>query len=81
VSPVNAPDGSYRIGWGGTRSGTSNDAAGLTSAGNGQSGIEGIPSTWLSMGESYVFAPGELAPQLLRIVVVHLTPGTSWKGR
>jgi hypothetical protein len=81
VSRVNAPDGSYRIGWGSVNASPSERATGLVSAGNGQSGIEGLPSTWISMGESYVFAPGELAPQMLRIVVVHLTPGTTWKGR
>lgn len=81
VSPSNAPDGSYKIGWGSVNSPPSERATGIVSAGNGQSGIEGLPSAWLSMGESYVFAPGELAPQMLRIVVVHLTPGTTWKGR
>jgi hypothetical protein len=58
-----------------------NSAAGLQDPGNGESGIQGLKASALSMAEQYTFVPGQLAPQLLRILVVHLVPGTNWKGR
>jgi hypothetical protein len=33
------------------------------------------------MAENYMFPEGELAPKMLRVMVVHLTPGTRWSGR
>ena len=76
--------GSYAIVAGGrTRDGQPvlNSAAGLQLPGNDESGIQGLKTKSLTMGETYTFTPGQLAPQLLRIIVVHLAPGTSWKGR
>ena len=58
-----------------------NSANGLQEPGKGESGIQGLKSSSITRGESYLFAPGQLAPQLLRIVVVYLAPGTEWKGR
>ena len=81
ADPITARDGTYRIGWRSGRATTANTAFGLAEAGGGQSGIDGVVSTALSMGEVYLFPPGELSPQLMRIVVVHLVPGASWRGR
>jgi hypothetical protein len=58
-----------------------NSAAGLQDPGNGESGIQGLKASAVAMAEQYLFAPGQLAPQMLRILVVHLAPGTNWKGR
>jgi hypothetical protein len=58
-----------------------NTAAGLQETGNGESGIQGLKSSSLTMGEQYFFAPGQLTPQPIRIYVVHLAAGTNWKGR
>jgi hypothetical protein len=58
-----------------------NQAAGLQEPGRGESGIQGLKATSLTMGETYLFGPGQLAQRPLRIVVVHLAPGTAWKGR
>ena len=75
--------GSYRLGWTFMRDGEiiTNRAYGLQDAGSGESGIQGLPSTSVALGDLYVFPAGSLAPQNLRIVVVHLTPGTVWNGR
>jgi hypothetical protein len=40
-----------------------------------------LASTSVSYTDTYTFAAGELSPRPLRIIVVHLTPGTVWKGR
>jgi hypothetical protein len=59
-----------------------NEAAGLQDPGNGESGIQGLKSTSLTMGETYFYPPGQLAAnQPLRVIVVHLAPGTRWNGR
>ena len=58
-----------------------NAAAGLQDPGRGESGIQGLKATSLTMGERYIFAPGQLGKDQLRILVVHLAPGTSWTGR
>jgi beta-lactamase regulating signal transducer with metallopeptidase domain len=73
-----AGDGSYLVRVGRTRLSdpTINRAAGLEEAGQGRSGIEGIPSTSIAFTETYTFAAGELAPAMLRILVVHLTAST-----
>ena len=76
--------GVYTIGFGRFVNGQSvdlNQAAGLQEPGGGESGIQGLKAASLSMGETYLFAPGQLAQRPLRIVVVHLAPGTAWKGR
>jgi hypothetical protein len=58
-----------------------NAAPGLQEAGKGESGIQGLKASDLTQGDMYLFAPGQLAPQLLRILVVYLAPGVNWKGR
>ncbi len=76
--------GTYRMGFSSARyadSGMLNQAYGLQEAGGGQSGIQGLLSSSVAMAELYTFPAGALAPQHLRIVVVHLTPGAEWKGR
>lgn len=77
--------GTYRVGNGprmvdGQRA-SLNTASGLQEPGNGESGIQGLKSASITAGEQYLFAPGQLAPHALRIIVVHLAPGTNWKGR
>jgi hypothetical protein len=72
--------GAYSMGFG--RIGANlNTAAGLQEPGNGESGIQGLKATSITMGEQYFFAPGQLTAPPLRIFVFHLAPGTSWKGR
>ena len=58
-----------------------NAAAGLQEAGKGESGIQGLKASALTQGDMYLFAPGQLSPKMLRILVIHLAPGTNWKGR
>ena len=58
-----------------------NTANGLQDPGRGESGIQGLKASSLTMAESYFFNGGQLAPTPLRILVVHLAPGTNWKGR
>ena len=78
-----AAPGSYRVGWMHMRNGelVTNRAHGLQDAGDGESGIQGLPSTSVALADLYSFAAGSLAPQYLRVLVVHLTPGTVWSGR
>jgi hypothetical protein len=56
-------------------------AAGLHEPTPGQSGIQDLPSTSVSAADIYRFPAGDLAPGALQVMVVHLTPGTIWKGR
>jgi hypothetical protein len=58
-----------------------NTANGLQEPGRGESGIQGLKASSLTMAESYFFNGGQLAPTPLRILVVHLAPGTNWRGR
>jgi hypothetical protein len=58
-----------------------NAADGLEPIGGGKSGIQGLLASSLAAGGNYTFPAGELSPAMLRIVVVQLTPGTTWKGR
>jgi hypothetical protein len=58
-----------------------NAASGLQDPGRGESGIQGLKATSLTMAESYFFNGGQLAPTPLRVLVVHLARGTNWKGR
>ena len=58
-----------------------NDAAGLQDPSDTESGIQGLKSASLTKGETYLFSPGQLAKQALRVVVVYLAPGADWKGR
>lgn len=60
-----------------------NEAAGLQDPGRGESGIQGLKASSLTLGETYLFRRGELdaRSQALRVVVVHLAPGVSWTGR
>ena len=60
-----------------------NEAAGLQDPGRGESGIQGLKASSITMGETYLFRRGELdaRSQALRVVVVHLAPGVSWTGR
>jgi hypothetical protein len=58
-----------------------NQAAGLQDSGNGESGIQGLLSKYVSAAENYSFPATTLAPQALRIMVVHLRPGATWRGR
>ena len=84
MSQDSAPSGPYKVGSGFVRSGeiaNANQGYGLQESGGGQSGIQGLLSSSVSLAESYVFPAGELAPRALRIMVVHLTPGTVWQGR
>ena len=85
ASPIFAFDrdsGTYRAGWYGTPNrSVPNQAAGLTAPGNGESGIEGLASTSVASAETYYFPAGELAPGPLKIMVVHLAPGTVWSPR
>ena len=55
-----------------------NTAAGLQLPGNGESGIQGLKATSLTMGEQYVFGSGQLMARPIRIFAIHLAPGTSW---
>jgi hypothetical protein len=75
--------GSYYFG--GSRASEShaglNSAAGLQAPLNGESGIQGLSAKSLTMGVSFNFPAGQLAPHTLRIYVVQLAPGTNWKGR
>lgn len=76
--------GAYTVGMMNFVSGTNdntNTAAGLQLPGNGESGIQGLKATSLTMGEQYVFGPGQLVPRSIRIFAIHLAPGTSWNGR
>ncbi len=74
--------GSYNAGLGATRNGAPlNQAPGLQDQTPGQSGIQGLPSSSVWSAEMYLFAAGELAPRALQIMVVRLTPGSTWKGR
>jgi beta-lactamase regulating signal transducer with metallopeptidase domain len=80
-----APDtlpGPYRVGVISSRNAsTSNEAPGLQELRPGESGIQGLLSKSIAMGETYRFAAGELAPHALNIHVVHLVAGAGWKGR
>jgi hypothetical protein len=58
-----------------------NAAAGLQDPGRGESGIQGLKASSLTMGENYHFARGEVAPRQLRVLVVHLAAGARWTGR
>jgi len=75
--------GSYYFG--GSRASESsaglNSAAGLQAPLKGESGIQGLSARSLTMGVSFNFPAGQLAPHALRIYVVQLAPGTNWKGR
>jgi hypothetical protein len=78
----NVTPGAYLSGWSGSRNGGHvNQAAGLRDHGSSESGISGLLSASVSSTEKYTYPAGDLAPQLLRILVVHLAPGTSWTGR
>lgn len=70
----------YVTAWSGSRA-LVNQASGLSERGGGQSGIQGLPSASVSSADAYFFAAGELASQALKIIVVHLVPGTTWPGR
>jgi TonB-dependent SusC/RagA subfamily outer membrane receptor len=75
---------SYMLGFGSVRGGqiaAMNQASGLQEAGRGQSGIQGLRSTSVSLAETYTFPAGELGPRSLKIMVVHLAAGSAWKGR
>jgi hypothetical protein len=81
---IRADSGSYAVGLGArARDGQVilNSAAGLQDPGNGESGIQGLKTKSLTMGETYRFAAGQLSPNALSIVVIHLAPGTNWAGR
>ena len=80
---VEVSPGSYRVGWTRTRDGESdmNRAPGLQEPTEGESGIQGLSSASVARADMYSFAAGSLAPQVLRVVVVQLTPGTAWRGR
>jgi hypothetical protein len=58
-----------------------NSAAGLQLPGNGESGIQGLKATSVTMGERYLFAPGQLGSRPIQVFAIHLAPGTNWKGR
>jgi hypothetical protein len=75
--------GSYVVGSGRARDSQIglNSAAGLQEPGNGESGIQGLKASALTMVEPYEFGPGQLAPSRLRVYVVRLAAGTNWKGR
>ena len=75
------PTGSYITGFSSSMNTTTNDGVGLEEAGSGQSGIQGLAATSVSSLDAYSFPAGELSPRALRIFVVHLAPGTVWKGR
>jgi hypothetical protein len=73
--------GPYKNGWSGTRNGPLfNQASGLEEPTPGQSGIQGLVAASVSSAQTYFFSAAELAPAELKIMVVHLTPGTVWKG-
>ena len=75
------PEGGYMIRGGLSRPGqTPNTAFGLEQPVDGRSGIDGIAASAVAFTETYTFAAGELAPAMLRIIVVHLTAGTSFKA-
>ena len=77
---ASAPPTTYRSGWS-TQSPLLNEAAGLNEPADGQSGITGLASASVASADMYVYPAGELAPRLLRIMVVHLVPGATWTGR
>jgi hypothetical protein len=74
--------GPYSTGWSGARDGPLfNLAPGLEERSPGRSGIIGLASGSLASADMYMFPAGELAPHFVKIMVVHLRPGTAWKGR
>lgn len=83
INPMDsaAAFGTYSTRFISSRSPSLNTAWGLQESGNGQSGIQGLPSAALSSSDMYLFAAQELAPQMLRVLVVHLTPNTVWTHR
>ena len=77
--PGSAP-GTYSAGWVGPAAGNANRAQGLEIPLQAKSGIRGLESSSVESADTYFFAPGELARSALRVMVVHLTPGASWRG-
>jgi anti-sigma-K factor RskA len=73
--------GPYRAGWVFTVAGKAplNAASGLQEPGNGESGIQGIRSASVTRADTYQFPEKSLAPKSLRVVVVRLAPGTTWR--
>lgn len=74
----------YRLGFGWMQNGqliNVNEAAGLQSPGNGESGIQSLKSTSIVHAEAYQFFAGQLAPHGVRLYAVYLAPGVKWKGR
>lgn len=74
----------YRLGFGWMSNGeyvNVNEAPGLQQPGNGESGVQGLKSASVMLGESYQFVAGQLSPTGLRIFVLHLAPGVNWRGR
>ena len=58
-----------------------NEAPGLQQPGNGESGVQGLKSASVTLGESYQFSAGQLNRWGMRVFVLHLSPGSTWKGR
>ena len=56
-----------------------NQAYGLQEPGRGESGVQGLPSSKVAMAETYNYFRGELTAAPIRVLVLHLIPGTSWK--
>lgn len=81
-----SPHAGYRAGWNATPhivvdgKPVENLGEGLEVAGDGRSGILGLPATSVARTDIYVFRPGELAPRELRIMAVYLTQGSTWKS-
>jgi hypothetical protein len=74
----------YVISYGRPMPGQTNDfntASGLQEPSDTESGIQGLKSASLTKGETYIFSPGQLTKQALRVVVVYLSPSSDWKGR
>ena len=73
--------GGYRASWIGNAGGAAvNRAQGLEPPSAERSGIQGLSPTFVESADMYFFAPRELTPFNLRVMVIHLTPGATWRG-
>jgi hypothetical protein len=72
--------GGYRAGWTNAAGASMNRAFGLEIPSADRSGVQGLAPLFVESAETYFFAPRELSSSHLRVMVVHLTPGATWRG-
>ena len=73
--------GGYRAGWIDNAPGAIvNHALGLEATSDNRSGIQGLGPLFVESADTYFFAPRELTSSNLRVMVVHLTPSSTWRG-